>query len=40
MARNVAILLLTQMVKNIKEREERGIDQTETKVLLKGLGSL
>ena len=39
MARNAAKLLLGQMVKNIQERELRGINQTETKILLKSLGS-
>ena len=39
MARNAAKLLLGQMVKNIQERELRGINQTETKILLKSLAS-
>lgn len=37
MALNAAKLLLNQMMKNISERELKGIDQTETKILLKNL---
>ena len=39
MARNGAKLLLSQVIKNIQDRELRGIDQTETKILLKSLGN-
>jgi len=37
MAKNAGLMLLAQIQKNISERELRGIDQSEVKVLLKSL---
>ena len=37
MAKNAGLMLLAQIQKNINERELKGIDQTEVKVLLKSL---